>query len=156
MIVCSCNVLSDRQIRSAVTETPASVRTVGQVYRCLGCSAQCGRCARTIRKLLDDVNASACGSCPLDCPVSAQAPGQPAQPHGGHSHVGHGHATHSQTEPAYGGHGEHFHPHAQNHAHAHGEQGHAHSNGRHTRTPRRLVPGDHPRRAHLGHAVAAE
>ncbi|MDF2620600.1 MAG: domain protein (2Fe-2S)-binding domain protein [Xanthobacteraceae bacterium] len=72
MIVCSCNVLSDRQIRDAVTETQA-VRTAGQVYRCLGCSAQCGRCARTIRKLIDDVNASACGGCARECPVSAHA-----------------------------------------------------------------------------------
>ncbi|RTL89003.1 (2Fe-2S)-binding protein [Ancylobacter aquaticus] len=159
MIVCSCNVLSDRQIRSAVTETPAPVRTVGQVYRCLGCSAQCGRCARTIRKLLDDVNASACSICPLDCPVSAQAPGQPAQPHAehshaghshaGHNHVGHGHAEHGHSAPAHTGHA-----HA---GHAHGEQGHAPSNGRHTRTPRRLVTVDHARSTHLaGHAVAAE
>ena len=71
MIVCSCNVLSDRQIRDAVTETQA-VRTAGQVYRCLGCSAQCGRCARTIRKLIDDVN-SACNGCARECPVSAHA-----------------------------------------------------------------------------------
>lgn len=95
MIVCSCNVISDRQIRSAVTETQAPVRTVGQVYRCLGCSAQCGRCARTIRKLLDDVNAGACGACPLECPVSAQAPGHHA--HGEHGHGEHGHAAHARS-----------------------------------------------------------
>ena len=152
MIVCSCNVLSDRQIRSAVTETPAPVRTVGQVYRCLGCSAQCGRCARTIRKLLDDVNASACSICPLDCPVSAQAPGQPAQPHAEHSHAEHSHAEHSHAEHSHAEHSHAGHSHA---AHAHGE--HAPSHGRHTRTPRRLVTGNHPRTAPLaGHAVAAE
>ncbi|WP_018389787.1 bacterioferritin-associated ferredoxin [Ancylobacter sp. FA202] len=152
MIVCSCNVLSDRQIRSAVTETPAPVRTVGQVYRCLGCSAQCGRCARTIRKLLDDVNASACSICPLDCPVSAQAPGQPAQPHAEHSHAEHGHHGHSHAGHGHHGHSHGEHSHA---AHAHGE--HAPSNGRHTRTPRRLVSGTPTRAAHLaGHAVAAE
>lgn len=74
MIVCSCNVLSDRQIRDAVADPEAAVRTAGQVYRCLGCSAQCGRCARTIRKLIADVNASsACGSCPMECPVSSHS-----------------------------------------------------------------------------------
>lgn len=157
MIVCSCNVLSDRQIRSAVTDTPAPVRTVGQVYRCLGCSAQCGRCARTIRKLLDDVAASACSICPLDCPVSAQAPGQPAQPHAEHSHAehshaGHDHAGHSHAGHSHAGHSHGEHGHA---AHAHGE--HAPSNGRHTRTPRRLVTGNHARTAPLaGHVVAAE
>lgn len=93
MIVCSCNVLSDRQIRSAVTETEAAVRTVGQVYRCLGCSAQCGRCARTIRKLIDDVNASNCGGCPLDCPVSTHS--HAAHDHALHDHAGHTHTAHA-------------------------------------------------------------
>ena len=64
MIVCSCNVLSDDQIRSAVTT--AAPRSTGQVYGCLGCSAQCGRCARTIRKIMDealDTAATACTGC---------------------------------------------------------------------------------------------
>ncbi|WP_250152581.1 (2Fe-2S)-binding protein [Ancylobacter radicis] len=86
MIVCSCNVLSDRQIRDAVTETQPSVKTAGQVYRCLGCSAQCGRCARTIRKLIADVNASACGACPRECPANLQTPGHPAHNHN-HNHA---------------------------------------------------------------------
>ena len=30
------------------------VRSTGQVYGCLGCSAQCGRCARTIRRIMDE------------------------------------------------------------------------------------------------------
>ena len=62
MIVCSCNVLSDRDVRTAVngSEPP---RTAGQVYGCLGCSAQCGRCARTIRKIMDEAVAAASG-CP--------------------------------------------------------------------------------------------
>ena len=60
MIVCSCNVLSDQDVRSAVTgETPP--RSTGQVYGCLGCSAQCGRCARTIRKIMDEAIAGVRG-----------------------------------------------------------------------------------------------
>jgi bacterioferritin-associated ferredoxin len=53
MIVCSCNVLSDGDVRAAV-RTDARVRSTGQVYGCLGCSAQCGRCARTIRRIIDE------------------------------------------------------------------------------------------------------
>jgi bacterioferritin-associated ferredoxin len=62
MIVCSCNVLTDQDVRSALTaeRTP---RTTGQVYGCLGCSAQCGRCARTIRKIMDEaLDATACAA----------------------------------------------------------------------------------------------
>ncbi|MBV8287538.1 MAG: (2Fe-2S)-binding protein [Hyphomicrobiales bacterium] len=62
MIVCSCNVLSDHDVRAAIgaEQTP---RTTGQVYGCLGCSPQCGRCARTIRRIMDDAVAAAGGCC---------------------------------------------------------------------------------------------
>jgi bacterioferritin-associated ferredoxin len=52
MIVCSCNVFSDADVRTAITT--ATPRTAGQVYGCLGCSPQCGRCARTIRRIMDE------------------------------------------------------------------------------------------------------
>jgi len=66
MIVCSCNVLSDKDVRTACT-AGAKPRSPGQVYGCLGCSAQCGRCARTIRRIMDEAmagaeTASACGT----------------------------------------------------------------------------------------------
>ena len=64
MIVCSCNVLSDHQVRAAVSER--APRATSQVYGCLGCSAQCGRCARTIRKIIDQ----ALSACPADCTCS--------------------------------------------------------------------------------------
>ena len=61
MIVCSCNVLSDRDVRTAVVaQTP---RTAGQVYGCLGCSPQCGRCARTIRGIMDEALTAASTGC---------------------------------------------------------------------------------------------
>jgi bacterioferritin-associated ferredoxin len=62
MIVCSCNVLSDHDVRTAVAASDAP-RTTGQVYGCLGCSAQCGRCARTIRRIMHEalVGAACCG-----------------------------------------------------------------------------------------------
>jgi bacterioferritin-associated ferredoxin len=57
MIVCSCNVFSDGDVRTVVkaSEPP---RTAGQVYGCLGCSPQCGRCARTIRRIMDEAMAA--------------------------------------------------------------------------------------------------
>ncbi|MBS0245214.1 MAG: (2Fe-2S)-binding protein [Proteobacteria bacterium] len=71
MIVCSCNVLSDKAVRSAcATSAP---RTTGQVYGCLGCSAQCGRCARTIRKIMDEAIGGV-GGCPAGCACAAHAP----------------------------------------------------------------------------------
>src|SRR5437879_3482662 len=48
LIVCSCNVLSDDDVRGAVSASDDLPRTARQVYTCLGCSAECGRCARTI------------------------------------------------------------------------------------------------------------
>ena len=59
MIVCSCNVLSDHDVRATLTAGERTPRTTGQVYHCLGCSAQCGRCARTIRRIMDEALATA-------------------------------------------------------------------------------------------------
>jgi bacterioferritin-associated ferredoxin len=57
VIVCSCNVLSDAQVRSAVAD--AAPRSAVKVYGCLGCSPQCGRCLVTIRRIMDE----ACAGC---------------------------------------------------------------------------------------------
>jgi len=67
MIVCSCNVLSDHDVRGAISA--AAPRTTGDVYGCLGCSAQCGRCARTIRKIMDEAVGAA--GCPAGCACPA-------------------------------------------------------------------------------------
>jgi bacterioferritin-associated ferredoxin len=53
MIVCSCNVFSDHQVRAAVQSEQNPLSTA-QVYKCLGCSPQCGRCARTLRRIMDE------------------------------------------------------------------------------------------------------
>ena len=54
MIVCSCNVLSDGQIRSAITGAAPRAR-MSQVYASLGCAAKCGRCACTIKTILEEI-----------------------------------------------------------------------------------------------------
>ena len=68
MIVCSCNVISDHQVRSVTAER--TVRGTSEVYRCLGCSAECGRCARTIRRIMDEALGAA-GPRPSDCICSS-------------------------------------------------------------------------------------
>jgi bacterioferritin-associated ferredoxin len=73
MIVCSCNVLSDKDVRSAV-QADVKPRSTSQVYGCLGCSAQCGRCARTIRKIMDEaLDAAACSTACGGCPSQNQS-----------------------------------------------------------------------------------
>jgi bacterioferritin-associated ferredoxin len=75
MIVCSCNVLSDGDVKACLRPGPGCPRTPAQVYRCLGCSPNCGRCVRTIREIMDRALAEAqsesgCGaSC---CPVGLE------------------------------------------------------------------------------------
>ncbi|EIG61535.1 bacterioferritin [Bradyrhizobium canariense] len=68
MIVCSCNVLSDDDIRAAVAESDDAVRHAKQVYGCLGCSAECGRCARTIKTIIDEALGPCATSCCSGCP----------------------------------------------------------------------------------------
>jgi bacterioferritin-associated ferredoxin len=63
MIVCSCNVLTDHDVRATLSGGEAIPRTAGEVYHCLGCSAQCGRCARTIRRIMDEALAAATPAC---------------------------------------------------------------------------------------------
>ena len=61
MIVCSCNVLSDHQVRTAVTKAARRTR-MSQIFGCLGSSAQCGRCAHTIKRIMGDISNRAIGS----------------------------------------------------------------------------------------------
>jgi bacterioferritin-associated ferredoxin len=63
MIVCSCNVLSDTEVR--IVASTATRRTTSYVYGCLGCRARCGRCARTIREIMDEVFDGAKVGCPV-------------------------------------------------------------------------------------------
>jgi len=63
MIVCSCNVLSDRDVRATLSGSDTAPRTTSEVYTCLGCSAQCGRCARTIRRIMNEALATAGSGC---------------------------------------------------------------------------------------------
>jgi bacterioferritin-associated ferredoxin len=63
MIICSCNVLSDHDIRAAVHADDELRRTAAEVYDCLGCNPECGRCARSIKQIISD----ALGPCARAC-----------------------------------------------------------------------------------------
>src|SRR3954469_15638409 len=81
MIVCSCNVLTDREIRAVIDSAPARPATANQVYGCLGCSPQCGRCARTIRRIMDEaLSGAAAASCAQGCPAACAHAEAPADP----------------------------------------------------------------------------
>ena len=70
MIVCSCNVLSDHDVRDAVHSADDLPRSAKQLYGCLGCSAECGRCARTIKGIIDDALGACARACQAGCPHS--------------------------------------------------------------------------------------
>jgi bacterioferritin-associated ferredoxin len=67
MILCSCNVITDSAVRETLA-SPNPPRTPSQVHRHLGCKAQCGRCVRSMRKLLDDAAESgqSCAESPAE------------------------------------------------------------------------------------------
>ncbi|MDR3463508.1 MAG: (2Fe-2S)-binding protein [Beijerinckiaceae bacterium] len=56
MIICSCNVLSEGAVRASLEADPVGARTVIEVYHCLGCRPRCGRCARSIRAIIEQVH----------------------------------------------------------------------------------------------------
>ena len=83
MIVCSCNVLSDGDVKACLRPGPDCPRTPAQVYRCLGCSPNCGRCVRTIRSIMEQALADAApaitptcnrGCCPVTLEKAAAEP----------------------------------------------------------------------------------
>jgi bacterioferritin-associated ferredoxin len=73
MIVCSCNVLSDHDIRNAVSGSGSLPRNAKQLYGCLGCSADCGRCARTINTIIEEALGPCVKACCTGCPHSQEA-----------------------------------------------------------------------------------
>jgi bacterioferritin-associated ferredoxin len=76
VIVCSCNVISDADIKSCLISGSSCPRTASGVYACLGCRPQCGKCARTIRGIVASVLGEqnvAGAACATSCAVIAAA-----------------------------------------------------------------------------------
>jgi bacterioferritin-associated ferredoxin len=56
MIVCSCNILSDHEIRNVVAASREQPPSAQQIYDCLGCGIQCGRCARAVKRIISETS----------------------------------------------------------------------------------------------------
>lgn len=56
MIVCICNGLCEQRCRNAAKDPDC--RSVGCVYRQLGCRVRCGKCVPFMRDLLGEVKQS--------------------------------------------------------------------------------------------------
>jgi bacterioferritin-associated ferredoxin len=52
MIVCSCNVLSDNDVRSCMLEGCEAMLTPAEVHERLGSTPQCGCCTKAIRSIV--------------------------------------------------------------------------------------------------------
>ncbi|MER2604587.1 MAG: (2Fe-2S)-binding protein [Siculibacillus sp.] len=64
MILCSCNVLSERVIRDTLTPRSECLARVSEVFGSLGCRPQCGRCAPSIRRLIREAGPQDRDRCP--------------------------------------------------------------------------------------------
>ena len=75
MIVCSCNTLSDHDVRRVMTGACTQTLTAGKVYDCLGCRARCGRCVRTIQRIVQEALPPREANCLLspDCELTPGA-----------------------------------------------------------------------------------
>jgi len=61
MIVCSCNVFSDAQVRATLASAPRRTG-MSSIYASLGCAAKCGRCAHTIKSIIDETKCCSAGT----------------------------------------------------------------------------------------------
>ena len=73
MIVCSCNVFSDQQLRSVLAQGGRQTR-ISQIYDRLGGSVQCGRCAHTIKRMVKQMAGRAIALPPPGAHLHATAP----------------------------------------------------------------------------------
>jgi bacterioferritin-associated ferredoxin len=53
MIICSCNVISDREVRAAVKCCGAKASRVREVFQHCGRAPKCGKCIRSIQQELE-------------------------------------------------------------------------------------------------------
>ena len=72
MILCSCNVLSERDVRKGLAGC-ACRPSVGALFRKMGCEAKCGRCTRNIVAAVDRHQAAGLKPCEGDDAYAACA-----------------------------------------------------------------------------------
>lgn len=52
MIICSCNVINDCQIRKCIND--ADKPTVGRIFKQLNCKPECATCVKSIINLINE------------------------------------------------------------------------------------------------------
>jgi bacterioferritin-associated ferredoxin len=62
MIICSCNVLSDHEVRESL-QAGQNRASVGAIFRHLGREPQCGRCAQNINAIVQRHSAPPMDKC---------------------------------------------------------------------------------------------
>jgi bacterioferritin-associated ferredoxin len=63
MIVCSCNLITEAEIREALSQPDRPCR-VRDVYASCGCAPVCGGCAGAIARMLNEIQTDELYSCP--------------------------------------------------------------------------------------------
>ena len=64
MILCSCNQITDRDVRASVKPCGASADRARDVFRAKRCLPKCGRCVKNIQNFCDrEANAKVEGRC---------------------------------------------------------------------------------------------
>src|ERR1700748_2809162 len=70
MIVCSCNVLTDHDVRNAVSGSGDPPRNPKQLHRCVRWTGAVRACARTIKTILEEALGACAKACNSACPHS--------------------------------------------------------------------------------------
>ncbi|QEX24394.1 bacterioferritin-associated ferredoxin [Hypericibacter adhaerens] len=61
MYVCNCNGLSEGAVREQIARRSSAgggsgPGSVGQLFGCFGCKAQCGKCVAEMKQLIDEAS----------------------------------------------------------------------------------------------------
>jgi bacterioferritin-associated ferredoxin len=80
VIICSCNVLTEKQVLETLNlGRDRRPRSAAQTYRCLGCAPRCGRCLETVRALVVRAHLDNCQVGCAECPAhEAEQNAEPA------------------------------------------------------------------------------
>ena len=67
MIICSCNIISDRQLSAVLAKCGRPPR-ISRIFGLLDGSVQCGRCLHSIKRLVDQLARRAIAPESTECP----------------------------------------------------------------------------------------
>ena len=76
MIICSCNVISDRHLRACVKPNGDAADSARDVFHHLGRKPKCGRCVRHIHSLFERAGATHPSHAAQSLDESSETPGR--------------------------------------------------------------------------------